>query len=117
MQHARNIEFRKVRNDFQDKLKEYINEIRSSKNLSGFSDKSANLYEMSDTGYNRLLSNNITSNYRKCEKGVKHKIDKETKKIGESLDLSKRWNVTLAALPLSLLKITTQTLGTTPNAD
>ena len=45
---------------------------------------------MSDTDYNRLLGNNITSNYRKCENGVKHKIDKETKKLVESLDLSKK---------------------------
>ena len=45
---------------------------------------------MSDTGYNSLLSNNITSNYRKCKNNVKHKIDKETKKIAESLYLSKK---------------------------
>ena len=77
---VRNIEFRKVYNDFQDKLKEDINEICSSKNLFVFVDKSANLSEMSDTDYNRLLSNNITSNYRKCENDVKYKIDKETKK-------------------------------------
>ena len=77
---VRNIEFRKVYNDFQDKLKEDINEICSSKNLFVFVDKSANLSEMSDTDYNRLLSNNITSNYRKCENDIKYKIDKETKK-------------------------------------
>ena len=77
---VRNIEFRKVYNDFQDKLKEDINEICSSKNLFVFVDKSANLSKMSDTDYNRLLSNNITSNYRKCENDVKYKIDKETKK-------------------------------------
>ena len=77
---VRNIEFRKVYNDFQDKLNEDINEICSSKNLFVFVDKSANLSEMSDTDYNRLLSNNITSNYRKCENDVKYKIDKETKK-------------------------------------
>ena len=77
---VRNIEFRKVYNDFQDKLKEDINEICSSKNLFVFVDKSANLSETSNTDYNRLLSNNITSNYRKCENDVKYKIDKETKK-------------------------------------
>ena len=81
---------RKVRNDFQDKLKGGINEMRSSKNLFVFADKSTNLYEMSDTDYNRILGNSITSNYRKCENGVKHKIDKETKKIAGSLDLSKK---------------------------
>ena len=40
---ARKIEFRKVRNGFQDQLKEDINEIRSSKNLFLFADKSPNL--------------------------------------------------------------------------
>ena len=84
---VRNIKFKKVQNDFQDKLKEDINEIHSSKNLFVFVDKSTNLYEMSDTDYNKLLSNNITSNCRKCENDVKHEIDKETEKIAESLDL------------------------------
>ena len=77
---VRNIEFRKVQSEFQDKLKEDINEIRSSKSLFLFGDKPTNLCELSETDYNRLLSNNITSNYRKCENDVKHKIVKETKK-------------------------------------
>ena len=42
---TRNIEFRNVRNDRQDKLKEGINEILSSKNLFNFADKSTNLYK------------------------------------------------------------------------
>ena len=42
---TRNIEFRNVRNDCQDKLKEGINEILSSKNLFDFADKSTNLYK------------------------------------------------------------------------
>ena len=75
----RSIEFRKVCNDFQDKLKEDINEICSSKNLFVFAAKS-NQYKMSDTDYNRRLSDSIPSNYRKCENSVKHKTDKETKK-------------------------------------
>ena len=71
-----NIEFRNVRNDFQGKLKEGINEIRSFKNLFLFADKSTNLCEMSD----RDLGNNITSDCRKCISDAKHRIDKETKK-------------------------------------
>ena len=46
--------------------------------------------EMSDTDYHRLLGDNITSNCRKWENGVKDKIDEETKKVAESLDLSKK---------------------------
>ena len=92
---VRNIEFREVANDFQEKLKEDINEICSSKNLFVFVDKSTNLCEISDTDYNmllpkRLLGSSITSNYRKCKNGVKHRIDKESKKIGKSLNLSKK---------------------------
>ena len=92
---VRNIEFRKVQNEFQDKLKEDINEIRSSKSLFVFENKPTNLCELSETDYNRLLSNNITSNYRKCENNVKHKIVKETKKQLNRLILVKRWNVCL----------------------
>ena len=57
---------------------------------------------MSDTDYNRLWGNNITG---KFEKRFKQKIDKET------------WNVTLAGMPLSPLKIKNQTFEITPNAD
>ena len=54
-----------------------------------FADMSTS-YEMSDKYYNRLLGNHITSNYRKSENRVNHKIDKETKKVAESLNLSKK---------------------------
>ena len=74
----RNIGFRNVRNYFKDKLKEDIKEIRSSKNF--FADTSANRYEMAETNQNRLLSNNISSYYRKFQNGVKQKLVKETKK-------------------------------------
>ena len=40
---VKNIEFMKDRYDFQDKLKEDTNELRSSKNLFVLADKSANL--------------------------------------------------------------------------
>ena len=40
---VKNIEFMKDRYDFQDKLKEDTNELRSSKNLFFLADKSANL--------------------------------------------------------------------------
>ena len=49
----RNIEFRIVRNDFQDKLKEDI-EACSSKNVFNFADNTTNLCKMSYTDYNRV---------------------------------------------------------------
>ena len=43
----RKIEFIKVRNGFQDKLKQDLETIRLSKNELAFADKSANSYELS----------------------------------------------------------------------
>ena len=59
---------------------------------------------MSDTDYNILLSNNIASSYRKCENGVKFKIDKETKKVTESLDLSKKMKCYASSLAFFTIK-------------
>ena len=42
----RKTEFIKVRNDFQDKLKQDLETIRYSKNVLAFADKSSNLYEL-----------------------------------------------------------------------
>ena len=89
-----NIKFRNVRNEFQDKLKEDINEIRSSKTVFVFAANAANLYQMSDTDYNRLLGNNIVSNNRKWE----------TKKIAESLELSKKMECYTSRLAFMTIK-------------
>ena len=61
---------------------------------------------MLDIDYNRLLCNNIGSNYRKCENCAKHKIDREIKKIAESFDLSK-----------NMERYANQTFKIAPNAD
>ena len=90
---VRIIEFRNVRNNFQDKLKEDVNEVHSSKELDCFCvqfNVNKALRNVRHRYYNRRLSNNITSSYRKCENGVNHRLDKEIKKIAESLNLSKK---------------------------
>ena len=43
-------------------------------------EQSTKLHETPGIDYNRLLGNTITSNYRKCKNGVKHKINKKKKK-------------------------------------
>ena len=59
----RNIEFINVRNEFQDKLKQDLENIQSSKNILAFADKSTNLYELSKESYEKLLHDNITQTY------------------------------------------------------
>ena len=53
----RNIEFINVRNEFQDKLKQDLENIQSSKNTLAFADKSTNLYELPKESYEKLLHN------------------------------------------------------------
>ena len=62
----RKIKFIKVRNDFQDKLKQDLETIRSSKNVLAFADKSTNLYELSKESYEKLLHDSITQTYKKA---------------------------------------------------
>ena len=59
----RKIEFIKVRNDFQDKLKQGFETIKSSKNVLAFAHKSTNLYELSKESYEKLLHDSITQTY------------------------------------------------------
>ena len=52
---VKNIEFKSVKNKFQQKLNGDLKNIRNSKNLFVFADKTNNLYEMSKENYNKLL--------------------------------------------------------------
>ena len=56
----RKIEFIKIRDDFQDKLKQDLVTIRS-KNVLAFAEKSTNLYQPSKESYEKLLHNYITN--------------------------------------------------------
>ena len=57
---VKNIEFKNVKNKFQNKLKRDLKNIRTSKNIFVFADKANNLYEMSKENCNKLLRDNIT---------------------------------------------------------
>ena len=59
-----------------------MKDIRSSKHLLVFVDKSTNLYKMSGNEYKKLLNENITKTYRK--------LDKESKSFAKSLSLEKK---------------------------
>ena len=84
----RKIKFIKVRNDFQDKLKQDLETIRSSKNVLAFADKSTNLYELSKESYKKLLHDNITQTYKNAHAAnAKGKIDRESKKLAKNLSL------------------------------
>ena len=83
----RNTEFISVRNEFQEKLKQDLENIQSSKNILAFADKSTNLYELSKESYEKLLHDNIMQTYKKAPVNIKRKIDQESKKFAKTLSL------------------------------
>ena len=83
-------EFKSVKNKFQQKLNGDLKNIRNSKNLFVFADKTNNLYEMSKENYNKLLHDNITKTYKKTDSSMKYKIDKEAANIAKSFHIQDR---------------------------
>ena len=86
----RSINFKPVRSDFQKKLANDINNIKSSENLLIFADKNTNFYEMTPEQYKTVLTNNVTKTYRKAELGTQLNINREAKTISKTLQLEKR---------------------------
>ena len=77
----RSINSKPVRNDYQKKLTEDINNIKSSENLLIFADKTTNLYEMTPEQYKTILTNNTTKTYRKAERSTQIIIDRKAKQF------------------------------------
>ena len=65
---------------FEIKLQKKEN-IRSSKNMLAFADKSTNLYEVSREHYEKPLHDNITQTYKIASPGARRKSGKESKQF------------------------------------
>ena len=76
-----NLKFRKYQNSFTRKLNKDLKEIRSTKKVFVFADKSNSLYKISPEKYKKLITENITSTYKKSENSLIEKIDNEAKEI------------------------------------
>ena len=79
------IEFKTIRNEFLNKLQKDVENIRSSKNMLVFADKSTNHYEVSREHYEKPLQDNITQTYKRASPGAKRKIDKEPKQFANGM--------------------------------
>ena len=64
---VKRIEFRKVENNFQKKLREDILLIKSSNKTVTQADKTSNIYRLSKEEHDKHLQNAITTTYRKAE--------------------------------------------------
>ncbi len=88
-----NIDFKDARNSFQSQLNHDIRELKKSGKLVVCADKTTNLYHVDKADYNKLISDNITKDYKKAPIDTKTNIDKKTKQIVDELELSNRMEV------------------------
>lgn len=84
------IQFRTVRDTFQNKLKSDIDKINRSQNIFAFADKTCNIYEMPKEQYEKLLMSNITKTYKKAPESLERNINLEAQSITKKLKLDGR---------------------------
>ena len=85
-----NVQFRRVKNNFQNRLKNDIRSIQSSKKVFIFTDKTRNIYEMEKSNYEKLLTDNITKTYKQSNNNVYNSINLEAKHIAKELEIADR---------------------------
>ena len=82
--------FRKVKNEFLTKLKKDINTVKQSKKALTFADKTSNKYRLSKEEHDQLLTNAVTSTYKKASNSIKKKINFAGKQILKSNEILNR---------------------------
>ena len=87
---VRSIEFRHSSYEFQTQLATDIKKINETTSLIISADKTTNKYNMSVDDYNKLLTENITSAYRKSDEEVVNSINNEAKSIAKNLKIDDR---------------------------
>ena len=73
---VKEMKFSKVKNQFQNKLKDDFKKLRSSNKTLTPADKTSNMYRLEKEEYKHLLTNAIISTYRKARKDAAIKINR-----------------------------------------
>ena len=64
MDMIKNLEFKRVSNQFQSNLRNDIKQIHRSNKLFVSADKSRNIYKVSKASYERMMHENVTKTYK-----------------------------------------------------
>ena len=62
---VKSVKLKNVNNEFQEKLKDDINEIKTSDKIFAVGDKSRHIYKMEKQQYTKHLTENIKKTYKK----------------------------------------------------
>ena len=86
----KNVKFKKDTNDFQDKLKNGVLDIKAEPKVFIAAEKTNNYYKTQAEDYTKLLENKITKDYKKSDKMTVDKIQAEDVKITTKLGIDDR---------------------------
>ena len=75
------------------RLKNYIKKIQSTNTTLTPADKTSNMYKITSTQYNQLVTNAITKTYKKAKENISDQINSEGKKIAEKKKITNKINV------------------------
>ena len=84
---VKELNFRKVKNNFQKVLCEDMKQVYTSKKTLTPADKTSNIYRLNKNDYLNLLRNAITKTYKKANKNIGTKINKEGIKFAKQEDI------------------------------
>ena len=84
------IEFEPVRTQFQRKLSTDLRSIKQSNKVFVPADKTRNMYGIEPKEYDKLLSDNVTKNYKKSNLDMVNEINNEASTISNKLKLNDR---------------------------
>ena len=82
-----NLEYKRANNEFQSNLRNNIRQIRESNNLFVLADKSWNICKVSKTSYERMMHENVTKPYKKCNTNKSNSIIFKSKQIASKLKI------------------------------
>ena len=87
---VKTIKFRKVRNHFQDQLKQDLKRMKASNKTMTFADKTTNIYRLTREEYEKILNDSIATTYKKASNNIKKNINTAGKQVLRSNKVLKR---------------------------
>ena len=87
---VKEIKFRKMRNNIQQKMYEDMRKFKESGKIFVKSDKSGNLYKIEKEKYREMIFKEVVKNYKKAPPNLEKELNKEAKMLAHKLGIVDR---------------------------
>ena len=87
------LNFKRNTNDFQNRMRQDVQQIKRSDKLYVPADKTTNMYKVDKEEYGRILQNSVTATYKKADDNIKNTINYSGRKILKDNPIIQRMNV------------------------